>query len=62
MEPKPMIPYTQRPREHEEPAGPASCPVCGGPTVPLRGMLRCLLCCFVLCEQCEGVETWQGKS
>jgi hypothetical protein len=30
------------------------CPVCGSYTVPIRGLLRCPLCCFVLCESCEG--------
>jgi hypothetical protein len=39
METTPMIPFTQPPKEHEEPEGPSSCPVCGGPTVPVRGLL-----------------------
>jgi hypothetical protein len=56
METTPMILLPQRPIEHEEPEGPSACPVCGGPTVPVRGMLRCLRCCFVLCEGCEGAR------
>ena len=44
----------------EEPEGPSRCPLCGGSLVPLRGLLRCSLCCFVLCESCEGGlgESW----
>jgi hypothetical protein len=55
METTPMISLAPQPKENEEPEGPSACPVCGGPTVPLRGLLRCLRCCFVLCEGCEGV-------
>ena len=40
----------------EEPAGRPLCLVCGGPLMPLRGVLRCLRCCFVLCESCESVN------
>jgi hypothetical protein len=50
-----MSPQYQRPAEQEEPAGPSRCPVCGSHTVPLRGLLRCSLCYFVICEGCEGV-------
>jgi hypothetical protein len=44
----------------QEPQGPSRCPVCGGTLVPLRDRLRCTLCCFVLCEGCEGgaAEGW----
>jgi hypothetical protein len=55
MESRLSPPQSQQSAEHEEPAGPGTCPVCGGPTVPMRGMLRCTLCCFVLCEDCEGL-------
>jgi hypothetical protein len=55
MELKLLPPQPQLPPEYDEPAGPAACPVCGSPTVPLRGMLRCTLCCYVLCEECEGL-------
>jgi hypothetical protein len=54
MEPKKLSPLTYQPSGAEEPAGPSRCPVCGGCTIPLRGLLRCSLCCFVLCESCEG--------
>jgi hypothetical protein len=39
-----------------EPLSPL-CPVCGSYTIPIRGLLRCLLCGFVLCESCEGNGT-----
>jgi hypothetical protein len=55
MEPKLLPPQRQQSADHEEPAGPSACPVCGSPTVPMRGMLRCTLCCFVLCEGCDGL-------
>jgi hypothetical protein len=42
------------PRDIDEPAGPASCPHCGGRLVPLRGLLRCSFCYFVVCQDCEG--------
>jgi hypothetical protein len=38
----------------DEPCGPPVCPVCGGPTVPLRSVLRCLRCAFVICQACDG--------
>jgi hypothetical protein len=56
MDPRPMPPTLQHAHEYEEPAGPDTCPVCGSPTVPLRGLLRCTLCSLVLCEGCEGLQ------
>ena len=41
----------------EEPVREPLCPICGSYTIPVRGLLRCPLCCFVLCEACEGNET-----
>jgi hypothetical protein len=37
-----------------EQASSESCPLCGGATVQLRGMQRCLRCSFVICDACEG--------
>jgi hypothetical protein len=54
MEPKKALTPSRQPRENEEPAGPPACQVCGSYTVPLRGLLRCSLCCFVMCQGCEG--------
>lgn len=31
-----------------------SCPVCGGPLIPLRDFYRCSRCCHSFCESCEG--------
>jgi hypothetical protein len=43
----------------EEPSGP-TCPVCGGPMIPTRSVLRCLRCCFVICEACESEAAGSG--
>jgi hypothetical protein len=59
MDLNPMSPTPQRISQMTEPAGPASCPICGSHLIPLRGMLRCVLCCFVLCEACEGANAWE---
>jgi hypothetical protein len=32
----------------------SECPLCGGATVQLRGMLRSLQCGYVSCDACEG--------
>ncbi len=51
---------TERRHDTEEPCGPITCPVCGGPTIPLRGVLRCLRCCYVICEACEPEAAGSG--
>jgi hypothetical protein len=45
-----------RPPSSPEPAGPSRCPHCGSYTIPIRGLLRCMLCSFVFCEGCESNE------
>ena len=54
MEPKEMSLQVQQSRENQEPSGPPICLVCGSFIIPLRGLLDCSLCCFVICEECEG--------
>jgi hypothetical protein len=61
MVPKNMSSHTLRLPDVEEPVGPACCPICGGRLMPTRGLLRCLLCCFIFCEACEGA-TASGQS
>lgn len=57
MEPTKLSSQSQKLPNSEEPIGESLCPVCGSYTIPIRGLLRCLLCGFVLCESCEGNET-----
>jgi hypothetical protein len=56
MEPSKLSFQTQEPQNSEEPIVASLCPVCGSYTIPIRGLLRCSLCCFVYCEACEGNE------
>ena len=56
MEPSKLSFQTQELQNSEEPIGTSLCPVCGSYTIPIRSLLRCSLCCFVLCEDCEGNE------
>ena len=37
----------------KEPCQPR-CPVCSGPLIELRAMLRCARCYFSICEGCAG--------
>jgi hypothetical protein len=57
MEPNQTPSLVHPPRQHDDPAGPSACPVCGSGMVPLRGLLRCSLCGFVFCEGCEGLPS-----
>jgi hypothetical protein len=43
----PLVPADKQP-------GTALCPVCAGPLVVWGTQGRCLRCCFVFCEGCEG--------
>ncbi len=57
MEPSKLSLQAQKLQNSEEPIQESLCPVWGSYTIPIRGLLRCPLCCFVLCESCEGCET-----
>jgi hypothetical protein len=56
MDPIKFSPPVPQAQDGQEPAGPSTCPVCGSYTIPLRGLLRCVLCGFVICEACEGSD------
>ena len=57
MEPSKLALQDPRISDKEEPIGEPLCPICESYTIPIRGLLRCRLCGFVLCESCEGTQT-----
>ena len=54
MQPQTASPQPHTPQPEECPPAARTCPVCGGPFIPLRGQSRCSRCHFALCEGCEG--------